>query len=144
MHAALFGDGLPGKIDLDLLPRSQLTPRIPQLAVNQDRELEPARPVRSLQHGHPLGFEVDPAEQPDRRLVVGRGMTAVVAGLAIGIGLAFASTRLLSTLLFGVGAADPTTFALVSLSLLAVALLACLLPARQAVRFEPAAVLRNE
>jgi predicted permease len=78
------------------------------------------------------------------QLVVGRGMTVVVAGLAIGIGLAFASTRLLSTLLFGVGAADPATLASVSLSLLAVALVACLLPARQAVRLEPAAVLRNE
>jgi putative ABC transport system permease protein len=78
------------------------------------------------------------------RLVVGRGMTVVVAGLAIGIGLAFASTRLLSTLLFGVGAADPATLASVSVSLLAIALAACLLPARQAVRLEPAAVLRNE
>jgi ABC-type antimicrobial peptide transport system permease subunit len=78
------------------------------------------------------------------RLVVGRGMTVVVAGLAVGIGLAFASTRLLSTLLFGVGAADPGTLASVSVSLLAIALVACLLPARQAVRFEPAAVLRNE
>jgi ABC-type antimicrobial peptide transport system permease subunit len=71
-------------------------------------------------------------------------MAVVVAGLAIGIGLAFASTRLLSTLLFGVGAADPAILVLVSLSLLAVALLACLFPARQAVRLEPAAVLRNE
>jgi predicted permease len=78
------------------------------------------------------------------RLVVGRGMTVVVAGLAIGIGLAFASTRLLSTLLFGVGAADPATLASVSVSLLAIALVACMLPARQAVRLEPAAVLRNE
>jgi ABC-type lipoprotein release transport system permease subunit len=64
--------------------------------------------------------------------------------LAIGIGLAFASTRLLSTLLFGVGAADPATLASVSVSLLAIALVACLLPARQAVRLEPAAVLRSE
>jgi ABC-type antimicrobial peptide transport system permease subunit len=78
------------------------------------------------------------------RLVVGRGMTVVAAGLAIGIGLAFASTRLLATLLFGVGAADPATLASVSVSLLAIALVACLLPARQAVRFEPAVVLRNE
>jgi putative ABC transport system permease protein len=78
------------------------------------------------------------------RLVVGRGMTVVVAGLAIGIGLAFASTRLLATLLFGVGAADPATLASVSVSLLAIALVACVLPARQAVRLEPAAVLRNE
>ncbi len=84
------------------------------------------------------------AEPDVLRLVIGRGMTVVVAGLAIGIGLAFASTRLLSTLLFGVGAADPTTLALVSLSLLAVALLACLFPARQAILLEPAAVLRNE
>ena len=84
------------------------------------------------------------AEPDVLRLVIGRGMTVVVAGLAIGIGLAFASTRLLSTLLFGVGAADPTTLALVSLSLLAMALLACLFPARQAILLEPAAVLRNE
>jgi putative ABC transport system permease protein len=78
------------------------------------------------------------------RLVVGQGMTVVAGGVVVGLLTAFASTRLLSSLLFGVSAADATTFLAVSLSLAGVALVACVVPARRAWRLQPAMVLRNE
>lgn len=78
------------------------------------------------------------------RLVVGRGMTVVVAGVAVGLLAALASTRLLSTLLFNVSAADASTFLAVGVFLIAVALAACLVPARRATGLQPAAMLRND
>jgi putative ABC transport system permease protein len=78
------------------------------------------------------------------RLVVGQGMTVVAAGVALGLGAAFFLARWMSSLLFGVGASDPVTFAAAALFLAGVALVACLVPAWRATRFEPAAVLRNE
>jgi ABC-type antimicrobial peptide transport system permease subunit len=77
-------------------------------------------------------------------LVLGQGMTIVAAGVAIGAIAALLVTRLLSNLLFGVGAADAATYALAAVVLLAVALVACAIPARRAVSLEPAIVLRNE
>jgi len=68
----------------------------------------------------------------------------VVAGVTAGTALAFAATRLMSSLLFGVGAADPLTFAVVTTVMIGVALLACAVPAWRAMRLQPAAVLRNE
>jgi putative ABC transport system permease protein len=78
------------------------------------------------------------------RMVVGQGMTVVLGGVAIGLLAAAASTRLLSTLLFGVSAHDALTYVSVSAFLLLMALLACLLPARRAIGMEPAAVLRQD
>ena len=78
------------------------------------------------------------------RLVVGQGMTVVTAGVITGSALAFAATRLMSSLLFGVGAADPWTFSGVALMMFTVALLACAVPAWRAMRVQPAVVLRNE
>jgi putative ABC transport system permease protein len=78
------------------------------------------------------------------RLVVGQGMAVVMGGVVAGVLIALATTRLLSSLLFGVGAADARTFVAVSLFLLAVALVACIVPARRAWSLEPAAMLRNE
>jgi putative ABC transport system permease protein len=78
------------------------------------------------------------------RLVVGQGMKVVAAGVLVGVAIAFLITRLMSTLLFGVGATDASTFAAASLFLLAVALLACFVPAKRATGLQPAAVLRNE
>jgi putative ABC transport system permease protein len=77
-------------------------------------------------------------------LIVGRGMAA--AGLGVGIGLvaAYALTRVMKSLLFGVDAADPAIFAAVALLLSAVALAACYLPARRAARVDPAVALRYE
>jgi putative ABC transport system permease protein len=78
------------------------------------------------------------------RLIVGQGMTVVASGVVLGVLVAFALTRWMSSLLFGVSAANPVTFILVSGVLLATALVACLVPARRAIGFQPAAVLRND
>src|SRR5262249_46234056 len=71
------------------------------------------------------------------RLVVGQGLKLVLAGLVIGIGGALALTRLLSEFLYGVSETDPATFAILSLLLAVVALSACYLPARRAMRVDP-------
>ena len=78
------------------------------------------------------------------RLVVGRGMTVVAAGVVVGLFASFAATRAMSTLLFGVSAADPRTFGAVAGVLAAAALAACALPASRAIRVQPASVLRDE
>jgi ABC-type antimicrobial peptide transport system permease subunit len=78
------------------------------------------------------------------RRVIGHGMTAVVAGIAVGVLIAFATTRLMSTLLFGVTSGDASTFSTVGAFLVAVALVACLVPARRAAALQPAATLREE
>jgi putative ABC transport system permease protein len=78
------------------------------------------------------------------QLVVGQGMTVVVAGTVAGLAIAFASTRLMSSLLFNVGAADPVAYVTAATILLFIAALACAVPAFRAIRLQPAAVLRNE
>jgi putative ABC transport system permease protein len=76
--------------------------------------------------------------------VVRSGLVLVVIGLALGLGGALLLTRLVSSLLYGVTPGDPATFATVSLTLAAVALAACYLPARRATRVDPVVSLRNE
>ena len=73
-----------------------------------------------------------------------QGMKVVAAGIVVGVVAAFALTRLMSNLLFGVTASDAVTFASVTIALLTVALVACFVPARRAVGVEPSAVLRND
>jgi putative ABC transport system permease protein len=79
-----------------------------------------------------------------RGMVVGQALGLGVTGLAIGLVGAFATTRVLSSLLFGVSANDPGTFAGVSTVLLAVMLLAAYLPAHRATRVDPVTALRTE
>jgi putative ABC transport system permease protein len=78
------------------------------------------------------------------RLVVGDGLILTFVGIAIGIGAALGLTRFLSSLLYGVKAADPLTFAAVSFFLVAVAFFATYAPGRAAAKVDPATTLRNE
>jgi putative ABC transport system permease protein len=78
------------------------------------------------------------------RLILGQGMRVVSIGVVVGVLTALGVTRLMSSLLFGVGAADAVTFVAAGALLLTVALLACFVPARRGVKAQPAMVLRNE
>jgi putative ABC transport system permease protein len=78
------------------------------------------------------------------RLVLREGFVVTVAGLVIGIGAAFALTRLIANQLYGVTPMDPLTITAVSLVLMAVAMLACVIPARRAGQLDPLRALRTE
>jgi predicted permease len=78
------------------------------------------------------------------RLVLGYGIRLAGIGLAIGIPVAAAASRLLGSLLYGVSPTDPLVFVAVSVTLMAVATAACYVPARRAMRLDPLQALRNE
>ena len=78
------------------------------------------------------------------RLVLGHGLKLTIIGAAIGLVGAFLVTRAITSVLYGVSATDPITFGLVSVVLVAVALVACYVPARRATKVEPLIALRNE
>ncbi len=78
------------------------------------------------------------------RLVVREGFFVTMTGLAIGIGAAFALTRLIANELFGVTPMDPLTIATVALLLTAIAMLACVVPSRRAAKVDPLRALRIE
>jgi len=73
-----------------------------------------------------------------------QGLVIALVGIGVGVIAAIGLTRFLSSLLFEVRAGDVTTFAIVVFSLLAVALLACYIPARRAARVDPLIALRYE
>ena len=78
------------------------------------------------------------------RMVVGGGLKLALIGVAIGIAVTLAVAQVIATMLFVVTPFDPASYALTSLALLAIAALACYVPARRAMRVDPLVALRQE
>jgi len=95
---------------------------------------------------HELGIRMALGARPAKvvQLIVAQGLKLMLTGLGLGLAGAFAVTRLLDTLLYGVTPLDPATFIAVSVVLATVALVACYLPARRVTRIPPTIALRIE
>jgi putative ABC transport system permease protein len=100
----------------------------------------------AIQRTHEIGIRLALGAQKTEvlQMIVGAGLRPALVGIAIGIFGALRLTRLLSSLLFGVGATDPLTFVGISFMLAAVTLAACYLPARRALSVDPITALRYE
>jgi predicted permease len=93
-----------------------------------------------------IGIRVALGATPSRvlRLIMGQGLALSIAGLGLGVAIALASTRVLAGMLYGVGPRDPLTFVATAAGLLAVALLACWIPARRALKVSATTALRYQ
>jgi len=98
------------------------------------------------QRTHEIGIRIalGAAKHDVLRLVLGHGLRLMLGGVALGLALSFVLTRFLGSLLLGVTSTDALTFSSVAMLLCAVALLACFLPARRAMRVDPIVALRYE
>jgi putative ABC transport system permease protein len=98
------------------------------------------------QRTHEIGIRMAIGARPRDvfAMILGHGMKLTLIGVVIGLALAFAATRLMGTMLFGVAPTDLTTFSVISVLLISVAALACYLPGRRATKVEPTISLRYE
>lgn len=98
------------------------------------------------QHTQEIGVRMALGAQPRNilSLVVKRGMSLVVVGVVVGLAAAFALTRLMAGLVFGISVGDPLTYGIVAVLLLLVALMACFVPAQRAMRVDPLEALTYE
>ena len=93
-----------------------------------------------------IGLRLALGAQPHNMLglVLSQGARLAIIGIAVGLGAAFATTRLMNGFLYGIGALDPLTFLAVSLLLASTALLVSYIPARRAMKVNPMIALRYE
>ena len=98
------------------------------------------------QRTHEIGIRMAIGARPRDvfAMILGHGMKLTLIGVVLGLVAAFAATRLMETMLFGVAPTDLTTFSLISIMLITVAAVACYLPGRRATKVEPTISLRYE